>query len=42
MEDNKQVAKKQSTELAVIDFAADANAGLEKMTTADLAIPLSL
>jgi len=39
MEDNKQVAKKQSTELAVIDFAADANAGLEKMTTADLAIP---
>lgn len=39
MEENRTVAKRQTTELAVIDFAADANSGLEKMTTADLAIP---
>ena len=34
-----QVTKKQSGALQVIDFAADANVGLEKMTASDLAIP---
>tara|TARA_Y100000401_G_scaffold98471_1_gene86279 strand:+ start:8351 stop:9097 length:747 start_codon:yes stop_codon:yes gene_type:complete len=39
MSEEKAVTKKPKTEVAKIDFAADANAGLESMTREDLAIP---